>query len=46
VLSFSIKSENVIKYAQKKGLFVIEQTGDSAAIAVMPRLADVVWSML
>ena len=31
-----IISENVMKYAQKKGLFVIEQTGDSVAIATMP----------
>jgi len=31
-----IVSGNVIKYAQKKGLFVIEQTGDSVAIASMP----------
>jgi len=32
-----IISENVIKYAQKKELFVIEQTGDSVAIAAMPQ---------
>ena len=32
-----IVSENVLRYAQKKGLFVIEQTGDSVAIAAMPQ---------
>jgi len=32
-----IVSENVLKYAQKKGFFVIMQTGDSVAIADMPK---------
>ena len=32
-----IISENVLRYAQKKGLFVIMQTGDSVAIASMPQ---------
>ena len=31
-----IVSENVLHYAQRKGLFVIQQTGDSVAIASMP----------
>jgi len=32
-----IVSENVLKYAQKKGFFVIVQTGDSVAIADIPQ---------
>ena len=32
-----IVSDNVLKYAQNKGLFVIVQTGDSVAIAAMPQ---------
>ena len=31
-----IISDNVLKYAQKKGLFVLVQTGDSVAIAAVP----------
>ena len=31
-----IISENVLKYAQRKGLFVVQQTGDSVAIASAP----------
>ena len=32
-----IVQESVLRYAQKKGLFVIVQTGDSVAIAAMPK---------
>ena len=32
-----VVSGNVLKYSQKKGLFVIVQTGDSVAIAEMPQ---------
>jgi len=32
-----IVSENVLNYAQKKGLFVVEQSGESVAIAAMPK---------
>ena len=31
-----VVSENVLKYAQKQGLYVIIQTGDSVAIADIP----------
>ena len=31
-----VVSESVLKYSQRKGLFVIEQTGDSVAIADLP----------
>jgi hypothetical protein len=32
-----VVSENVLKYSQKKGLFVLVQTGDSVAVAAMPQ---------
>jgi len=32
-----IVSDNVLRYAQKKGLYVIVQTGDSVAIAAVPQ---------
>ncbi|MCL1875624.1 MAG: hypothetical protein FWF87_05135 [Synergistaceae bacterium] len=32
-----IVSENVLKYAQRKGLFVLMQTGDSVAVADIPQ---------
>jgi len=32
-----IVPENVLRYAQKKGLYVVEQSGDSVTIADMPQ---------